>query len=285
VLSAYGDGHPDLALYADKLAAAHRARGALREAMRLHARSLELRSAAFGPDDRSVATSLLYRARTALEAGELGGASMDAARAMEIRTKIYGAASPRLGEVHELLGDIALARGARDIALEHYTEAAARDPRLDLAAVRAAAGARIELDAIAPQRPDEALSIERTEALATRVELLVAAGAADEAKRLASELRARYRTNLDPAFAAAIGRALAAAGDAGGAAHVLAAAAAKLGNEPTLAALRIFVTLARTSDTRAAAAARAAISLYQAMPKVDRTDHDEMWAISRRPQQ
>src|SRR5690606_26365865 len=46
VLALRGDRHPDLALYADRLAAAYRARGRLREALRQHDRSLAFRRAA-----------------------------------------------------------------------------------------------------------------------------------------------------------------------------------------------------------------------------------------------
>lgn len=282
VLSAVGDRHPDLALYADKLAAAHRARGKLRDALRLHDQSLALRIAAFGASDRAIATALLYRAQTRLEAGELRDARADITRARQIRETVYGATSARLGEVVAVHGDVIAAGGARDEAAAYYDRAAELDRRLELSARRFAIGIPVELDAIAPLGPDETPSVERVAALAGRIELLAKAGRQHEASELAAALRNRFDPARDPALGYAIATAQLAAGDRAGAAELLAMLVPDLGNEPTRVALRIFVALARTSDTQAQAAARAAISLYQAMPQLDRADHDEMWAISRR---
>lgn len=66
--------------------------------------------------------------------------------------------------------------------------------------------------------------------------------------------------------------------DAHAASQVLTAAVAQLGNEPTRTALRIYVDLARTGNVQAA---RAAISVYQALPELERGAYDEMWAITR----
>src|SRR3569623_1877475 len=84
----------------------------------------------------------------------------------------------------------------------------------------------------------------------------------------------------DPAAVAARGEALLAKGDRDGAARVLRAEVADLGEEPTRSALRIYVALARaTQDPQAA---RAAVSAYQAMPEARRDAYDEMWDLSRR---
>jgi len=281
VLSALGDHHPDLAIYLDKLAAAKRARGKLREALQLHTRSIELRVAAFGNDDRAVATGLLYSAQTKLEAGDVEGARHDLDEAKTIRQKAFGAASPRVGELVAAQGELATATGDHERALALYEEAATLDPRLELSARRFAAGATIDLATIPPLAPNELISIERAAALAARVELLQRANHADDARTLAAALRTHYKPDRDPALAAAIASALVAAGDRAGAAGILAKTAAALGNEPTRTALRVFTQLAHASDAQAVAAARAAIALHQAMPALDRPDYDGLWALSK----
>ncbi|HEY5947232.1 MAG TPA: serine/threonine-protein kinase [Kofleriaceae bacterium] len=281
VLSALGDHHPDLAIYLDKLAAAKRARGKLRAALELHDRSIALRVAAFGDEDRAVATGLLYRGQTRLEAGDIEGARRDLDDAKTIRHKTFGATSPRLAEIIVAQGELESAVGDHPRALALYDEAAKLDPRLELAARRVAAGGSVELSAITSLEPGELLSLDRAGALAARVALLQRANRTDEARALAAALRAHYKPDRDASLAAAIASALLAANDRAGAADILAKAAASLGNEPTRTALRVFTLLAHASDTQMAAAARAAIALYQAMPALDRAEHDAMWALSR----
>ena len=229
VLSARGDRDVALADPIEKLAAARRAQGKLRDALRLHDRAIALRVAAFGPTDPRVARSLIERAKTQLEAGELAAA----------RKELTAAGDPD--------------------------------------ALRP-----VEPLTIAPLSPTEPLTVTRTAALSLLVRRLVAAGQLDAARALASDLHARLLPDRNPIIAAEVGAALLAVGDRTAAAAVLGNAAAALGNEPTRTALRVFTLLARASDTNAAAAARAAISLYQAMPALDRAEHDEMWIISRR---
>ncbi len=208
---ALGEGHPTLAIYLDKLAAAARARGHLRAALALHDQSLALRTAAYGDADRSVATTLLGRARTLLEANRLDDASRDAARALVIRTAQLGAQSPRLGDIVALQGDLAAAAGDVATARDLYARAAGLDLRLELVARRAAAGAPITL-ADLPVTIDP-LTVDRVAALALRVSLLPAA----EGRALALALRGRLRGPgpFDPALALPIGEALLATGDHG----------------------------------------------------------------------
>src|SRR5262249_35069156 len=149
-----------------------------------------------GPDDRSLATTLHQRALTEIEAGELGHAYRDLEAALSIREKVYGASSPRLGELYAALGDAVAAtpegaaplwardRGASALAL--YDRASALDSRLDLVARRIAAGAAVTLDQISPLATDELPSVDRISALATRVDLLARAGRPDEARALAT---------------------------------------------------------------------------------------------------
>jgi eukaryotic-like serine/threonine-protein kinase len=281
VLSAVGDRHPDLAIYLDKLAAAKRVRGKLREALQLHDRGIELRVAAFGTDDRAVATGLLYRAQTRLEAGDIEHARRDLDAAKTIRQTTFGATSPRVAEIIATQAEVAAAVGDRERALALYDEAAKLDARLELSARRFAAGGNVDVAAIPPLGQGELLSVERVGALAARVALLHPAHA-EEARVLAAALRARYKPELDPSFAAALAPALVVAGDRTGAAEILAKTTAALGNEPTRTALRVFTQLAHTSDTQAAAAARAAIALHQAMPALERPRYDELWALSKR---
>lgn len=88
-LSRVGDHGVDLAPYLDALAAAKRARGKLRDALKQHDRSIDLRVAAFGAKDRRVAVGLVERAKTRLEAGDIEGARHDllAARAIDPRVE------------------------------------------------------------------------------------------------------------------------------------------------------------------------------------------------------
>jgi tetratricopeptide (TPR) repeat protein len=228
-----------------------------------------------------VATGLLYRAQTKLEAGDSDGARRDLDDAKAIRQKAFGATSPRIGEIVAAQGELAAATGDRERAVALYDEAGKLDPRLDLSARRVGVGVAVPLDAIPPLAANELLSIDRVGALAARVELLQAAAKPDEARALAAALRARYKANLDPAFGVGVASALLAAGDRTGAVEILSKCATALGNEPTRTALRVFGQLARTNSAQSAAAARAAIALHQAMPALERTDYDALWAISK----
>lgn len=133
-----GDAHPTLAIHLDKLAEAARTRGDLAGALALHEQSLALRTRAFGPEDRAVATALFHRAETLLAAKRLDEAEADLALAETLRSRHFGPRSPRLGELVVTRGDVAAARGQRDRARTLYDRAAALDPRLDLAARRSA---------------------------------------------------------------------------------------------------------------------------------------------------
>lgn len=126
-LGSFGDRHPELANYDDVLADVDRARGQLRAAVALHDQSEQLRAAAFGAEDRSVATSLYHRALTLLEGGELGSAERALHRALALRTKAFGETSRELGELYATLAMCDVARGDRDSAREH----AARAEELD----------------------------------------------------------------------------------------------------------------------------------------------------------
>ena len=281
VRTALGYRHPELALYLDQLAAAKRTRGKLRDALAVHEESLLLRMSAFGKDDRSVATSLFHRAQTRLEAGDTSGAISDLQRAREIRERVFGPTSPRLGEIDIAMADLLAATGdARAASL--FTSAVAEDPRVEVSWRRFAVGEPVALGTIPPLDPQESLSIERTAALATRVALLMQAEHHVEATTLAQALHERVRDDLDPTLAILIGAALLAVGDRGDAAAVFGAAAAKLGNEPTRTALATFIGLARSTDAaKAAQAARVAISLFQAMPRLGRADYAAMDALTR----
>ncbi|MBL9016044.1 MAG: tetratricopeptide repeat protein, partial [Myxococcales bacterium] len=203
-----GDGHPTLAIYYDKLAASARALGRIPDALALHERSLAVRTAAYGADDRSTASSYLHRARTLLEAKRLDEALADAKRAEAIRSTQLGPTSARLGEVIVVQGDIALAAGDKAAALALYTRAGEIDPRIDLIARRAAAGADIPLDAL-PVGLDP-LTADRAAALALRVAKLPPAEGAALAAQLLDRFRALPRP-VDPALAKAIADALHAA--------------------------------------------------------------------------
>src|SRR5262249_51473454 len=154
-----------------------------------------------------------------------------------IREKVYGADSRRLAEILVTLGDIAVEQSVPELALQNYTRAAALDSRLPLAARRAAAGDTIDAASVPPLAADELLSIDRATALALRVQLLARAGLAEDARTLASDLRARLKPEQDAALVLAIGTALLATGDKASAAAILGTAAKQLGNEPTRTAL------------------------------------------------
>jgi hypothetical protein len=92
----------------------------------------------------------------------------------------------------------------------------------------------------------------------------------------ARPLRPRPPRDADPALLVEFAEHVT---DAHVATEILTAAAAQLGNEPTRTALRIYIDLARSGNVQAA---RAAISVYQALPELERGAYDEMWAITRR---
>ena len=126
-LGIYGEHHPELASYDDVLGDIERVHGKLRAALALHDQSEQLRTAAFGAEDPSIATSLYHRALTLLEGGELGNAERALHRALALRAKTQGESSPALGELYAALSACDAARGDRDGAREH----AAKAVRLD----------------------------------------------------------------------------------------------------------------------------------------------------------
>ena len=233
--SQLGDGHPTLAIYLDKLAAADRARGRITDALALHDQSVAVRTAAYGPTDRSTASSLLNRARTLLEANRLDDAGKDAAAALDIRSTHLGATSPRLGEILVVQGDIMLEAGNRTAALALYDRAASLDTRIDILARRAAAGADISIASL-PSTLDP-LTAERAAALAVRVSKL----RPDEAQPIVNALRARLgaiKPPVDPAIALPIGEALFLAAQSPAAQAVARSVLEQLAPEPSRARAR-----------------------------------------------
>jgi hypothetical protein len=109
MLAIVGDGHPELARFEDAFALAERTRGHLRDSLAHSNRALALRGAS--PE------SLLVRAATYLEAGDITNARADALHAREL-------GSPR--EANTLLGDIFTASGSPDEASAYYDLAGAK---------------------------------------------------------------------------------------------------------------------------------------------------------------
>lgn len=206
-----GDKHPELARYDEALAAADRARGKLREAMKLHDRALALRAAAYGDDAPVIAISLLERSRTELEGGDVAAAEHSLHRAVAIREKANDARG--LAELWTAVADCDLARGDAEGANEHLAKAHQLDPTFERAV---------------PPPP-------------------------------------AFHPGIDPAVAVA--------------AKQYAAAIANAGEEPTRTALAAAIGLADT--TKDPQAARTAISLFQAMPQLDRTDLPRMQELAR----
>jgi serine/threonine protein kinase len=211
----YGDNHPELALYDDKLAAVARARGKLADARALHDRSLALRTAAFGDGDRSVATSYFHRAETAIEMGDWTAARQDLSRALAIRTKLFGEQSPRLGELDAALADVEIGQLRPQIARELLARAAALDPRLELSARRFAADVPMKSGDIPPLDGSELLSERRAAALDARAQLLAREGHADELAALAASVQDPLVANLDVPVAVALAHILLVANDPG----------------------------------------------------------------------
>ncbi|MEO8550842.1 MAG: tetratricopeptide repeat protein, partial [Kofleriaceae bacterium] len=286
VISTFGDRHPDVALYDDKLAAAHRARGELRAALALHEQSLALRTATFGAADRSVATSLYHRSETELEAGELAKAEHSLHEAIAIRERVFGATSARLGELHAALGNVDVARGTNDAALAHYAKAAQLDPRLvpALLADRAAAGdAEVAVD-VPSLTAGEPLSLDRAAALVAHQRALLQARAPGEVGPIGATLHGRYKPRMDPALVVAIAQAWFDGGTRGKeVADLFWSALANLGNEPNRTALDAAFGLAQCEDPRAGQAARTAISLYQAMPQLGRAGMPLVQELAKKP--
>ncbi len=245
-----GDGHPELALYADKRAAAATARGEVRAALAHHAASLAARERAFGPDDRAVATSLFHRAQTLIEGGQLALARADLERARAIREHAYGPTSPRLGELAATLGDADAAAGHLDAARELYTRAATLDPRVELTA------RRLALESRAPSDAKRAPSADPVTEVADRLTIEHALQLAAHPDRTqAHALYDRWRAApapVDARLSCAVAAALAAANDPDAEA-VYTAALAALADEPSLTRLRALTGLHRdTSSLKAA---------------------------------
>ncbi len=274
VIGAYGDRHPDIAIYDDKLAATATARGNIRDALALERESLELRMTAFGDDDRATATTYLQRARTELEAGELDTADTDLHRARDIRTRVFGERSPRLGEIDAALGDVATARGDFAAAKTLYVQAHDLDARLELTArmwFATVDGKVVSLDAIPTLAPGETLTVDRVTALYVRANMLLAQLVPEDIMQVAYGVGQRWSADFDPAMMVAIARVEYGGGYRDKAADHFAAALARSGDEPTRTQLDAASGLAQCDDKRAPQAARTAISLYQAMPQLART--------------
>ena len=208
VIGAFGDRHPELALYDDKLAAARRARGKLRDALALHDRSLALRTAAFGADDRAVATSLYHRAadrargRRAREGRALAARRDRDPRRTSTATPARASAS-------------STPRSATATSRATTTPTRAITSRKRSASIRAShPRCSVRAPTPAPSRrprrlaPDELLSIDRAAALVAEQR-----HAPGELAAIAASLHDRYRPELDPALTVLVARALFAAGD------------------------------------------------------------------------
>ncbi|MFT3699501.1 MAG: tetratricopeptide repeat protein [Kofleriaceae bacterium] len=211
VIGMLGDKHPELARYDEALAAADRARGKLREALKLHDRAQQLREAAYGPDAPVIAISLLERSRTELEGGDIAKAEHSLHRAIAIREKLDDKRG--LAELWTAIADCDDARGDADGAKEHRAKAQALDPAF----------------ARTPERP------------------------------------AAFHPGIDPAAAIA--------------AKQFQDAIDNAGEEPTRTALAAAIGLA--DATKNPQAARTAISLFQAMPQLDRTDLPRMQELAK----
>ena len=246
---ALGAEHPSLGLYYDKQAVAARERGRIGEALRLHERALELRRRVFGEGDRAVATALLRRAETHIEAGSLAAAEADLASARQIRVRLYGDPHRRLGEIDVARGDAAAARGERERALALYRGASAVDPSLDVASRLAELGEPVD-----PAKAAAAWS-----GWQTRGE-----GASARMSNDVAELERRRGH-----------------GDNARRAH--AAALETLTDEPCRQRLRALTGLARTASGQSARAwAEAALALASRLPELDASAKSELERIARR---
>jgi tetratricopeptide (TPR) repeat protein len=287
VRTALGYGHPELALYLDKLAEAKRALGKIRDALALHDHSLALRTAAFGDADRAIATSLFHRGETLLEAGELARARTDLERALAIRSDVYGPTSPRVVEILVALGDVAAANGERDAAAQRFGRAAAIEPRIALDPRRFAITPSVSGE-LGPH-DTVPLSADRAAMIAAGTQRLVDANRVNDARDYASALFGPFEPAYDtppdphgghardPGFVVSVAAGDLALGERPLAAVAYADALARAGTEPTLTALHAAIGLALSRGDRSVQAARVAISLFQAMPQLARgADYTEI---------
>ena len=243
--SVLGDGHPSLALYLDKQAAVDRARGRVRSALARSNASLEMRIAAYGENDRSVATSLLGRARTYLEMGDVAAAKVDAFRAHDIRAAVFGETSPRLGEIEAVLGDIALATGDVESATGRFNRARELDERVPLGLRRWSATPSERFDDDAGRF--ESLSV----ASVVRTCVVVNQGLdhgtpTDLVRAPMADLVDRWRRigrPVDPTMTYIIGVTMRKMGDNGTATELFTAGLADVGDEPTRTRLRFALQL------------------------------------------
>ncbi|MCH9687425.1 MAG: serine/threonine-protein kinase [Deltaproteobacteria bacterium] len=95
----YGDDHPSVGFFLHRLGRGRREAGQLSGAREILERSLRLREAALGPDDRAVASTLLDLASTELALGEASLAATHLERALAIRQRVYGQEHARVAEV------------------------------------------------------------------------------------------------------------------------------------------------------------------------------------------
>jgi DNA-binding CsgD family transcriptional regulator len=163
---------------------------------------------------------LLYRAEVLQLRGKWADAGRDAQRACELlRSRpMAGAAFYRVGEIHRLRGEVEKAERAYSRANEH-----GRTPQPGLSLLRLAQGhVETAASAIRGVLLDTTGRAPRARALAAAVEILLAAGDVDGARRAATELSetaaALGAPLLDATCAHATGAVLLAAGDIAGAA-------------------------------------------------------------------
>lgn len=116
----YGEGHPGLAFFRQRLGRGLRATGELEAAEAILREALAEREASFGASDRAVASVLVDLATVERERGRAEEARVHLERAAAIRRTQYGEHHASLAGIELLLGDIARDAGDLEGARAHY---------------------------------------------------------------------------------------------------------------------------------------------------------------------
>lgn len=101
----------DIAIAINNLGVLYRTIGAYRKAIPQYERALELRIRLFGPENGSVAQTLLNYSVVLMEIGEFEKAEAFLRRALELQIKHYGEQHGNVGAAYGLLAQLSLKRG------------------------------------------------------------------------------------------------------------------------------------------------------------------------------
>ncbi len=121
----YGDDHPSVAFFLQRLGRGQTASGSIDAALTTLGQALALREASLGPNDRAVASALVDLAAAEAAVARLQTARDHLDRALAIRKNAYGPEHPQLSEPHQRLAEVLRRLGQTAEAREHFEAALA----------------------------------------------------------------------------------------------------------------------------------------------------------------